>query len=230
MTLLYSETLYAIYQNYGLVIQLFYTILFVWALIRIQAFKGAWWWFFTFITVSFIFEVAVYYTPIGEMENNQFINHVYSFVGAISIGLFLYKVFNKKLLKQISLLVTGLLCLAIVGGVFFDEGYLMPSKVGPVSYLAFLILHLFLHRQLTSDSQVSSLRRNPLYWWNIAFIILHVVYLLFSATIGFILPVSDDLSFIWYIIKNTFDPICCVLWIIAINKLYDQRAKPVASL
>lgn len=230
MTLLYSETLYSLYLNYGKVVQLFYTIVFIWAIFNFSTFQGIWKWFLAYISLSFITEVLVYFTPISEMENNHFVGHISFFIGVIMLGVFFHQAFDKPILKQITLIATILLNFAIIIGFFYEDGYLLPSKMGSFIYIVFLALHLILHRKLIAESKTNRLRENPMYWWNTSFIIMHVVYIIFSLTIGYILPISDDLSFIWYIIKNSSDLVLCVLWVMAIYKLRSWKFKPTASL
>ncbi|SOE20448.1 hypothetical protein SAMN06298216_0939 [Spirosomataceae bacterium TFI 002] len=230
MTLLYSETLYSLYLNYGKVVQLFYTIVFIWAIFNFSTFQGIWKWFLAYISLSFITEVLVYFTPISEMENNHFVGHISFFIGVIMLGVFFYQAFDKPILKQITLVGTILLNFAVIIGFFYEDGYLLPSKMGSFIYIVFLALHLILHRKLIAESKTNRLRENPMFWWNTSFIIMNIVYIIFSLTIGSILPISDDLSFIWYLIKNTSDLVLCVLWVMAIYKLRSWKFKPTASL
>jgi hypothetical protein len=230
MSLLYSETLYSFYLNHAKAIQIFYVIVFLWALYNFKFFVGTWKLFFAYISLSFLTEFVVYRTPIADMENNHFIGHISFFLGTILIGSFIYATFASDMMKRVSLFSTIFLCFAVIFGFFYNQGYLMPSPMGPVIYVVFLVLHLILQRKLIAESKINQLRESPLFWWNISFIIMHVVYIIFSLTIGYILPISDDLSFIWYIIKNTFDPITCILWMISIYKLRNWKFKPTASL
>ncbi len=233
MKLLYSETLYQLYLNSGRFTQFFYLLLFLFAVLSYRYFvKEYKWMFFLFCTFFFFEFLAGLLIEPFDLENTHFTDHFYLFFSiAIQSVLYFLIVENKRVRNLIKYLVP-LLLVMIIAFALVNQGYLSGSPIAPVKYFLFSGLYLHVHRQLVINSRINRLKDNPLFWLNLGLLIMNIYYLFFVTIIDFVIPISDDWSFILYILKNAIDPVSCVLWAISIYKLRNWKQpniKQVAS-
>lgn len=231
MVLLYTEFLYTLYLNSGKLNIFFFLALFAFAVFNYKFMKNSFRWAFLLFGAFLIFEVFPYvWVQILGNKNGLFINHLYVIASTSIQSIFYYLVISDKTIKSVLKYALPILVAALIFQMFYNEGYLSSPALSPLKNFVFIIINLLVQRQLVVESKGKNLRNNPLFWFNIAFLLLNTVNLIVGSTINYILPISDDLSFIVLSIRNFFDPISCVLWMISIYKLRTWKFKPAAFL
>lgn len=210
--------------------QYFYWALFLYSLINIRYFKNEYFWIFLLFSSFFFFEgITNIIDSYLNLENTWFWNHFYLFFSVVLQSVFYHQVIDNVNLKKTIKYGIPLMLFSIVFLGFYNEGYLRGSVVLPFKNIIFIFIYLAVHRQLIKQSASKDLKSNPLFWFNIAFLVMNIYSLVISSTMDYIMPLSNDLAFILLSIRNFFDPISCVLWIISIYKLRTWKFKPAAS-
>lgn len=229
MTLLYSETLYLLYRISGGWSILFYAILLAISLYYFRSFSGVFKYLLFFFIICFIFEFLFIATvQVFKMKNNLFLMHPYLIFGTVCVGIFYLKIISKPF--NIKFIKIGLF--AITAGTiflfFYKDGYLEHPKLTILYNLLFLPIALFAQRQFSQNAKVK-LNREPLFWFNTAFIIYTGYALFFSIFNPIVLKTSDNLAFILGIIHNVIEPVYLIFLFIGVLKL-QKHSNPISSL
>lgn len=230
MTLLYSETLYAIYRYSAGWSLFFYVLLAIVSLYFYKSFKGSYKLLFILFIGYFLFEFSYYasVTYFG-LENNLFIDHPYLFFSALILAVFYNRVLKDEAIKWGLKIGASLLLIGIVFFFFYQDGFLGSPKLSIAYDVLFLVLFLLVQRKLLISAEVRNLKLEPLYWFNTAFLIYTSYILLFSLVNPFIVEISDDMAFITGTIRNVIEPIYLILLCIGVIKM-RKSTFPIGSL
>ncbi len=229
MTLLYSETLYYLYLNFGNATGVVFLSLFLYSLYSFPFFKNGFQRVFWLFLVYAFFENSHYITRWLNLENDYFFNHLYFFFGAIIQGLiYYYFIDNKRVKKVIKYFVPILLAGIIITG-FYNQNYLRMPILLPVRNLVFLLFYFQLHRELIQKTKPGELRKNPLFWFNLGILFMSVYILISSVLFDYVVQLSNNLAFIMGITGNFLDYVSLALWFVAVSKLRKWHPKPTLA-
>ncbi len=228
--LLYSEVLYQIYNYSGDFFNFLIFLLGIYAAINHKFFKMEYRLILYLIFGFVIFEFSNYYFIKFGVNNTLFINHPYALFFLIFSGIFYQKIIDTK---PISILIfsTFLIYLAFnLYQVIYLSGFTESPKAFPLINFLFLILSIIIFRKMNSSPKIKQIHSEPLFWFNLGFMIVSLFQIILQPIFAAVTPISDDLAFIVGTIKNLAYPIMYVIWAIGIYKLTKTPFRPVASL
>lgn len=229
MTLLYSETLYYLYRNFGNATGAIYFVLFLYSLLSYRYCRNGFRYIFLLFLGYAFFENTQYITRFLNLSNNYFFNHFYFFFGVLMQGLIYYNfIDNQKIKTFIKYFVPVLLVGIIITGLYGDNYLRLPILL-PVRNLIFLVFYFQLHKELIQKSKPGELRKNPLFWFNLGVLFMSVYIIIHSVLFDYVVQVSDNWAFIMGIAGNFLDYVSLILWFIAVHKLRFWHPKPASA-
>ena len=219
-TLTYSPEILSIYRLSGEIVTYSIFVIALWSIVNLAKFKNAYRWLLLNICISACVEIISVVLVKFGVNNTQPINYFYLIQEVSLIGFFYFNSIKRKKITNIIRYFLPIFIVFIIFNAFWKEGYWeTPGKTALFEAIIFTVLGLILHRQIIVDTKVSNLSRNPLFWFNIYIIVSYSANILFFLIINNALKLSDDLSMILYIIKNSIGLMCYVFWLVGTNRL-----------
>lgn len=228
--LLYSQVLYQIYNYSADLFNFLVFLLGMYAVLNRSFFKDEYKYLIILIVGFVIFEVSFYAFFYSGIEDTLFINHPYAFFYLIISGIFFGKILNSR---NIRLLILSTILIALIINLYqiiFVSGFTESPKILPVVNILILILSVLVHKKLSSSTKIKGLINEPLFWFNMGFLVNSLLQVFLQPIFVAVTPISDDLAFIVGTLKNLASPIMYTLWAIAVYKLTKTPFRPVASL
>ncbi len=219
MILLYSETLYKLYLNTGLIIIFFYGFLFLFSILNFKKLNKQYRNLFIFFLISFLFEFLALWLKTANNGNSKYLDHIYLFLGITLVTFFYFNLQLPKSIKNGILIVFPTLLFSLIFLAFYNKGYLSAPVILPYKNMAFSVLCIFVHTKLIKSSKIKVLKNEPLFWFNLGFLLINLFYFLLIPLFNYAIDISDNLAFGIGIVKNLTDPFAIVLWCIGIFKL-----------
>lgn len=228
--LLYSEILYKLYNYSGDFFNFLIFMLGIYAAINHKFFKMEYRLILYLIIGFFGFEISFYIFPFFKVYNTLFINHPYALFYLIVSGFFYEKIINSKPIR-ILIICTFIVYLTFnLYQIVFISGFSESPKIFPLINFLLLILSIIVYKKLNSSPKIKEINNEPLFWFNLGFLIVSLFQIILQPIFIAVTPLSDDLAFIVGTIKNLASPIMYTLWAIGIYKLTKTPFRPVASL
>lgn len=154
-------------------------------------------------------------------------DHMYLITEIVLVSIFYLKLQSSINFKKIITIATVIL--VVVGFVLMltNKGYLSSPDITPVKNAFFTILGLITYNQLSKSNRIKVLSNNPIYFFNLGFLLVNFLYFVLMPLFYYTQDVSDDLAFIVGTIKNLTEPIATIIWALGIIKL-QANTKPIA--
>lgn len=226
--LLYSNFLYSLYLHSGEFYIVILILLALFSLYNYKSFKMHYKLMLLLILGFVFFELTSKLTSMIGYTNNHFINHPYSIFTLVVSSIFLNKFISKKWVMYLSIFLNIVFIGLDIIQVFSPEGLLQSPQYFFI--LSFLIsgLSIFLQTQLIKSKKIKSLNNEPIFWFNIGFIIMNVSLIILMPLFNYAIAISNDLAFIIGTVKNLSDPFAYVFWAIGVSKLSKNELKPIS--
>ncbi|MCA0364165.1 MAG: hypothetical protein LCH67_08975 [Bacteroidetes bacterium] len=228
--LLYSEFLYQVYNYSGDFFNFLIFLLGIYAAINHKFFKMEYRLILYLIIGFLVFEISFYIFPLFKIHNTLFINHPYALFFLTLSGIFYQKIIDTK---PVSILIfsTFLIYLAFnLYQVIYLSGFTESPKAFPLINFLLLILSIIIFKKMNSSPKIKEINTEPLFWFNLGFLIVSLFQIILQPIFSAITPISDDLAFIVGTVKNLSSPLMYTIWAIGIYKLTKTPFRPVASL
>ena len=228
--LLFSKTLYGIYFLSAELGIFLIVLLSLYSIFNSKYFKTPYNFLLILIIGSAFFEIfSIVIKSIG-IHNNHFVNHPYSIFAIVVSSVFFNKVIQTKSIFYVSIIsVISFIVLDIIQ-LFSPDGLLESPKYFTILSLLITLLSVMLQTLLLRSGKIRTLKNEPIFWFNLGFIVMNLSAIIMQPIFNFVLSISDDLAFIAGTIKNLADPITYTLWAIGVYKLRTQPFRPIASL
>lgn len=230
MTLLYSEILYKIYTTSADIFTFLIYLLAFYAIFNFKVFKDQYKWLLIMIIGWAIFELSNYIVIFLGFNDTRFVNHPYSIFSLIILSIWYSKIINTKTTNLIIFSTCVLFILIDTYQVVTSKWPIEGPYILPLSNILFIYLSILVHKKLSQSPNIKNLKYEPLFWFNISFLIVNLFQLVMKPLFDAVIPISDDLAFIVGTIKNLYNPLFYLLFAIGINKLSTQPFRPIASL
>ncbi|MCP9769259.1 hypothetical protein EGI22_15410 [Lacihabitans sp. LS3-19] len=233
LMLLYSKILYFLFLNSAKLGTISLVILTGYSLVSSKYFKGP----FVFILITLIsysiVDLSINLFMLAGNTVSNILDHLFAWVACIIPSIFYLKIINNLKIKWTVILIVILFCLASLIQIFYKLSIAKPigaPLLFPLKNSLSIALAIFVHSRLIKSSKIRILKNEPLFWFNLGFLISNLINLFITPIYKAITPFSDDLAFIFGIILSISEPITYTLWAIGVYKLRTQPFRPIASL
>lgn len=217
---LYTPEILTIYRTSGEVVSFTLFVLALVAIINWKLFQGAFFFLFLNICVTALIDGGSLYLVRMGVGNTQWLSHLNIFQEALLLGFFYHQMIQNSVVKKSVLGVIILSCSLLVVNFFWKDGYLeIPTKSGLVEAMFFSVYAIFLHRQSLLDKRIDNVYRYAAFWFNLYVLISFVSNILFYFIFNESILQSNDLSMIFYTIKNGVGLLCFGFWIVGLLSL-----------
>jgi hypothetical protein len=230
MVLLYSEFLYQVYNLSADLFNFIIYILALFTLLNFRVFKEEYKWILIAIIGFALFEVLMSSVILLGITDNRFFNNPYAVFTILTIGIWYSKVINSKSINWIIVAIVSLFLLIMFYQIAIPTSPLRGFNNSIILFGLIIFMSFIVHRKLAKSPKIKNLKQEPLFWFNLSFLIYSLLKLIFKPITDAITPISDDLAFIMGTIKNLSDPIFYFLLAVGLYKLKSQTFRPIASL
>lgn len=217
---LYTPEILTIYRTSGEVVSYSLLILAIFSILNWKLFQGAFFVLFVNICVTaFLDSLSLYLVKTGVV-NTQWVSHLNIFQEVLLLGFFYYQIIQNLVVKKAVFVLILLSGMALIANFFWKEGYLeIPTTVGLVEAVFFSICAIVLHRQSVLDKRIDNIYRYAAFWFNLYVLIAFVSNILFYFIFDESIQQSNDLSMIFYTIKNGIGLLCFGFWLVGLFSL-----------
>ena len=228
--LLYSKFLYFIYQQTANVTVGMLIVLSIFGLYNAKKLMGEYK-ILLYLWIGYsIFELISINLHHFGILHNQFIGHPYSIFAILISSWFYSKVISSPKAHLLIIFVCTIYIAGCIIQIFFSEKEIKSPILFPLKNILTLTLSIWVQQKIMKSNKIKSIKNEPLYWFNIGFMIINFSNLIITPIFNQVTYISDNIAFITGIIMSIPDPITYTLWAIGIYKLRTLTFRPIASL